>query len=92
MDEYEVDSKITGLRNWVVPVPGTTVTAYLGWFDAHPDRWVYSLWTGRNGEPGDTELISTDSLDFPADPVPITVTPLQVAKIAFLLDVEYADQ
>lgn len=92
MERFEVDSKITGLRNWVVPVPGSVVTAYLGRWDARPEKWVYSLWTGRDAHTGeaDVDLIATDSITLPPEAVG-TVSAEQIAKIAFLLEVDYAD-
>lgn len=80
-------SSLARLRNYVEPVPGSTVTAYLGTWEHLPTTWVYSLWTGRNGEEGDTELISTGWLEMPEN-----ATPNQVARVAFLLDVDYADR
>lgn len=91
MDEHEVDSKITGLHNYVVPVRGSTVTAYLGRWDRTPHLWIYTLWTGRNGTEGDTELLATGDLDLSAGGTdhPMDISADQVARIAFLLEVEY---
>jgi hypothetical protein len=90
MDAYEIESKISYIRNYVVPVPETHVTCYIGRRDNFPGLWTYSLWTGRGDSygGGDTELISVDSLDMTGLD---NVTALQVARIAYLCDVEYAD-
>lgn len=77
-------SDISGVSNYVEKVPGTTVTCFLGRFDETPSMWAYSLWTE-----GDEELISTGWLEIP-QPDTYTITPQQVARIAFLLDVDYA--
>jgi NADPH-dependent 2,4-dienoyl-CoA reductase/sulfur reductase-like enzyme len=77
MDEYEIESKTTGLRNWVVPVRGTNVTVYLGRRNSRPDYWAYSVWANDN------DLISTDFLEIPSELV--QPTPEQVAEIAFIL-------
>ena len=91
MERFEVDSKITGLRNWEVPVPGATVTAYLGQWSHSPDKWIYSLWSGRDVHTGETDvdLLAVDTLTLPPEAVG-TVSAEQIAKIAFLLEIEYA--
>lgn len=88
MEQYEVESKIKNLRNWTVPVRGSDVTAYLGRWDSNPHAWVYSLWTGE-GE--DETCIATGDLDLSAGGTiePMSVSADQVARIAFLLEVEY---
>lgn len=72
-----------GLTNHIVKIPGSTVTAYLAVHDDRPNTWVYSLWA----DDGITEesLISTGDLTIEHS----RVTPEQVGRIAFLLDVEY---
>jgi hypothetical protein len=70
-----------GLTNYgPVSIPGTTVTASFGVRDSAPNTWVYSLWTQ-----GD-ELVSVGELVLPG----LRMTPEQVARVAFLLDVDYA--
>lgn len=69
-----------GITNYQEAVPGSTVTACMAVRDATPNDWTYSLWDEND------ELISTGTLpDLPA-----YVKPDQVARIAFLLDIEYA--
>lgn len=68
-------------------VPGTNVTAYLyeGVEDV-PTRWAYSLWEISQGPvngPLDPPLAS-GAIDFNG----IDVTPDQVARVAFLLELE----
>lgn len=76
MEEYEIVSGVPGLRNWRVPVPGSVVIASLG--HRGTGSWAYSLWVGSC-------MVSSGLLDMPdgarAD---------QVARVAYLLDVEYA--
>lgn len=67
-----------------IEIPGTTVVAYFGIRASEPTVWIYSLWI-NDGTPDET-AISTGSIDFESMPV----TPEQVARVAFLLDVEYA--
>lgn len=74
-----VRSSVSGLNNYSVKVPGTTVTAHLGVWDHSPSNWVYSLW-----DEGDN-LIAVGELDFKD----LNVTDEQVARIAFLLECEY---
>lgn len=75
------------LTNHEVKVPGTTVTACLGRWSHEPERWIYTLWSG------DEPLVDAsgewigDTLSFPG----LDVTPGQVARVAFLLSVEYAE-
>lgn len=70
-------------NNYAVLVPGTTVMAHLGQHVAYPERWSYSLWSSQ----GDDEtFVASDHLSLPG----LAVTPEQVARIAFLLSVEYA--
>jgi hypothetical protein len=82
MAEYEVESNVPGLTNYSVPVRGTDVTAYLGVQERRPDHWAYSLWDAADN------LISTGWLDMTGMPV----TAEQVARIAFLTDVEYGTE
>lgn len=73
--------QVPGLTNYgPVPIPGTDVRAFFGVYVSDPFVWHYSLWTGD-----DETLISADSLDMSG----IAVIPEQVARVAFLLDVEY---
>lgn len=66
--------------NHVVEVPGTSVTAYLGQSTERPDMWMYSLWSG------DVEHVASGALDLSG----LVVRPDHVARVAFLLSVEYA--
>lgn len=66
-----------GITNYIVPVPGSTVVAYLAVRDAEPTEWIYSLWTSD-----EEELIASDQVTLPE-----RVTPEQVARIAFILEV-----
>lgn len=61
-----------------IEVPGTDVRAYL--YKITPNIWSYGLWTG----PDDADLVSSGRLDVPAG-----YSPAGVARIAFILDVEY---
>jgi hypothetical protein len=71
------------LVNYVETVPGSDVTAYLGVHCDAPTVWNYSLWSGE----GDAEeLLHVGSVDMTT----LDVTPSQVARIAFLLEVDYA--
>ena len=72
-----------GITNYIVPVPGTDVTAYLAVRDANPTEWIYSLWTN-----GEDEIIASDQVTLPVE---LKVTPQQVARVAFLLSVEYTN-
>lgn len=68
-----------GITNYKEIVPGSTVTAYMGVMGHAPNDWTYSLWNESD------ELISSGTLrDLPG-----RITPGQVARIAFILDVEY---
>lgn len=72
------------VTNHITSVPGTDVTAYLAHWNG-TDKWTYSLWAGQ----GDDEyVISTGTFD--VDGLK-GVTPEQVGRIAFILDIEYAD-
>lgn len=86
----EITNSIPGLTNYVVPIPGSDVVAHLGVWSHTPARWLYSLWTGH----GDSEeLIESGILDLSEvgpDGTPIDLTPDQVGRIVFILDVEYA--
>lgn len=88
MDET-VRSKVVShpaWRNHVVPVRGTDVTAYLGEStDARNGTWVYSLWN-MSADVGE-EMFASDALDLSG----LDVTPDQVARVAFLLSVEYPE-
>ena len=71
-----------GLTNYQhVRIPGTDAVAYLGIHDHSPSVWYYSLWTEND------DLVSTGELDLSG----LTLTPAQVARVAFLLDVDYGD-
>lgn len=73
-----------------ISIPGTDVTAYLAeWTrEGSKGKWTYTLWTkGEWVEHGD-DLIAVGTLDL--SEMHGTVTPEQVARIAFLLEVEYA--
>jgi len=76
-----------GLTNYVVPIPGTDVTAFLGVWDHSPLVWIYTLWTG-NGTEDDTEEIATGEVNFGlGDKVNLYKTDPEVAaKIAFILN------
>lgn len=78
----EVESKIAGLHNYVVPIPGSTVAAHLGVHDGS-SHWAYSIW-GSN----DSSLIAAGWLDMTG----IQVTPDQVGRVAYLLEVEYSTE
>ncbi len=77
-----------GLTNYgPIRIPGTDVDAYLGhWTES--GKWVYSLWDSLKEGWDDGGLIVTGSFNLPD--LPEYVTPGQVARIAFLLEVEYA--
>lgn len=66
-----------GTTSYIVPVPGSTVVAYVSVRDAEPTEWIYSLWTSD-----EEELIAADQVTLPE-----RVTPEQVARIAFILEV-----
>lgn len=86
LEQHEIESGVPGLRNWSVPVPGSTVTVSLGQQSARPGEWCYSLWADtENGEPGTTMIASGTLRD-----IPTKVTAEQVARITFLLHVDYA--
>lgn len=78
----EVPSNVPGLRNYRVPISGSSVVASLGVHDNDPERWIYSLWDEADNE---LDMISVGTLDLTG----LTVTPSQVGRIAFILDVEY---
>lgn len=74
---------LPGLTNYNnVPIPGTDVQAFFGVRESDPSLWIYSLWTGD-----DESLLSFGSLDMSG----LDVTPEQVARVAFLLDIEYGE-
>lgn len=84
MEQYEVESKINYLRNWRVPIPGTDdAVVCLGVNVNKPDTWHWSLWTGANA----SNLVDAGSLDFPG----LNVSAFQVARVAYLLTVDYAN-
>lgn len=68
-----------------VPVPGSCVWAHVQRGESSPDEpgtvWEYSLW--NEGE--EVYMISRGTLDFKG----LHVTPEQVGRVAFILDVEY---
>ncbi len=76
----------TAFINYVVPVPGSTVTAYLAQRRDDPSTWIYSLWEDKEYTDGyeDTYLAAGDF-----DLKGLAVTPDQVARIAFVLELEY---
>lgn len=79
-----MNDNFPGLTNHTIAVPGSNVTAHLGSFDVTPNKWNYSLWTGE----GDTEeLLAVGELDLTGSG--LTVTPEQVARVAFILELEY---
>lgn len=69
------------IQNSVHPVPGSSVTVHLGINpEGHnPTLWFYSLWEGKT-------MTHTGRVDLAG----LDVTPRQVARIAFLLEVDYA--
>jgi len=71
-----------GITNHIRTVRGTDVLAYLAHHNG-TDKWTYSLWSGTGD---DEQVISTGQIDFDG----MDVNPEQVARVAFLLDVEYA--
>jgi len=81
----DVSGSFPGLKNYRMDIPGSSVTAYVGVFDDNPGHWAYSLW--ENDNTVEAALVSDGHLDFPE----LGVTPDQVMRIAFLLDVEYAE-
>jgi hypothetical protein len=78
--EFEVESGVPGLRNYVVPIPGSDVSVHMGVFDDRPEMWAYSLW------PADDSLIASGWLDMSGS----GANAGQVGRVAFLLEVEYA--
>lgn len=73
------------LSNYVVPVPGSDVTACLGVrHERDPGHWIYTLWVDYNHD--EQEMIAQGSFDLDGLKA---VTPEQVARIAFLLECEY---
>lgn len=69
------------IQNTTHAVPGSSTTVHLGVNpEGHnPSLWHYSLWEGeRLTHYGSVDLAGLD------------VTPRQVARIAFLLEVDYA--
>lgn len=88
-EPYQVPSVHHGLTNWVVPISGTCVTAYIGQWDHSKDEWSVSLWQSSDGVQVDDECIHSDTYSFPGGE--ITVTAEQVARVAFLLGVEYKE-
>lgn len=70
-----------------VRIPGTSVTAQLGKYRDHPNTWFYILWDdGDNGD-GWPHQISVGDIDFTG----LDVRPDQVARVAYLLDLEYSE-
>lgn len=68
-----------GILNYEVPVRGSSVTAYLG-LRTRTGEWIYSLWDV------DDNVIASGTLGV----VDMDITPDQAARIAFLLEVDYA--
>lgn len=64
-----------------VSIPGTTVVAYFGIWSDQPDTWIYSLW-GEDGTLTSVAEVDLTGLD--------VTGPKQVARIVYLLDVDYA--
>jgi hypothetical protein len=81
MEQYEIESKIDGLRNWKIEFGEYSVA--LGRYDRTPDIWAWSLWTGRDGY----DLLEADTLDMSG----LKVSAYQVARIVMLLCVDYAN-
>lgn len=79
MEQYEVESKINGLRNWKINFGDHTVA--LGRYDRSPHMWSWSLWRG------DWDLIDSGSLTFEG----LKINAHQVARVVMLLAVDYAD-
>lgn len=74
------------LSNYAVEVPGSTVTACLGVrHERDPGHWIYTLWYDFGSD--DQELLAQGSFDLDD----LAVTPEQVARIAFLLEVDYGE-
>lgn len=79
------------LSNYTVKIPGTSCVARLGnRQELDPGHWFYTLWdeVGISTEdPTETEeqMIAQGSMDLDG----LTVTPEQVARVAFLLECEY---
>jgi len=88
--EVTGENGFTGLRNFKMPIPGSTVTAYLGVFEnkSQDDQytWSYSLWINDDDDYR-VAIVSSGWLELPT-----YVRPDQVARIAFLLDVEYGTE
>jgi len=85
----EVTEKVQsfpGITNYVEKIPGTTVTCYMGVKDSEPTVWIYTLWTNPEDPSNPEDLIAVSSIDFKDMP---DVTPQQVARAAFLLEVTY---
>ena len=81
MEQYEVESKINGLRNWKINFGSHTVA--LGRYDRTPDKWVWSLWGGTDG----WDLLESGDLDTTG----LKINAHQVARVVMLLAVDYAD-
>lgn len=75
------------LTNHIVKVPGTTVTAYLAEWTSEERKgeWTYSLWDEDSADMYNA-CIGNDTMDLSGFH---NVTPDQVARMAFLLEVEY---
>jgi hypothetical protein len=82
MEQYEVESKINGLRNWKIDFEDGYIVA-LGRYDRTPDNWVWSLWNGADGY----DLIEAGDLDFTG----LKITAHQVARVVMMIMVDYAD-
>lgn len=81
--QYYAPNNYPTLVNYEVPVPGTQMVAYLGYYLGNQEQVSYSLWA--DNELGDEVLIATDSINFEG----LDVTPLDVANAAYLLNCEY---
>lgn len=85
MDKYEVGCWNPGQRYFKVPVPGTDVTANLSLWESEPNVWYYGLVTAAGEE------LAVSSFDFTGVDgfETLNVTPLQVANLAFLVEIEW---
>lgn len=73
------------LTNTVERVPGTDCTVFFGRWDDMPNVWLYTLESDSLEEP-----VATGSLDLTGLSDTMQVADEQVARMVFLLEVEYA--
>jgi hypothetical protein len=73
---------LPGTSYYEEPVRGSYVVCHLLVRDETPDKWTYYL---RSNEEHGYQLLAVGQLDFPE----LNVTAEQVARIAFLLELEY---